>query len=92
MRDKKNAEKRYIQSKRVQVLRNRGGVSGGKTVDIDHVWKSKRISPLRFNSTHETLFVPKIKENNPLRENKLKLEDTHGRKFDIFNQIKTLEA
>jgi len=54
-----------------------------KIVSIDHVWKSKRVSPERFTNTHEHLFVPHIPSQKEARKAKIVQEDLRGKHFNI---------
>jgi hypothetical protein len=48
-------------------------------------WKSKRVSPVRFEDTNTTLFVHQDVKQNPFRTAKLILEEQRDRPYNIIN-------
>ena len=47
-------------------------------------WKTKQVSPVRFQNTHQNIFVHQDVPYSPLRASKLKLEEKRERPFNII--------
>ena len=94
-------EKQIIQQKRMMKLKGFNGVSeqistlknqdisrkDDKIVDIFQSWTKKKVSAVRFENTHESLFMPSSTSPNADRYRRLINESTKGRRYNILTNV-----
>lgn len=58
--------------------------SDQKVFDISDKWKRRKISPLRFKDTHESLFLPSTTTPKLERMKHLVQENSKGRHYNVL--------